>query len=40
LPHAALLGWLTAGAIWVAAIWCLVEMRRWDRVAGSGPVST
>jgi uncharacterized membrane protein YwaF len=40
LPHAAPLGWLTAGSIWVAAIWFLVEMRQWDRVPGSRPVRT
>jgi membrane protease YdiL (CAAX protease family) len=40
LPHAALQGWLTAGAIWVAAIWFLVEMRQWDRVTGPRPVRT
>jgi hypothetical protein len=36
LPHAALLGWLTAGAIWLAAIAFLIDMRGWTRVAAAG----
>jgi membrane protease YdiL (CAAX protease family) len=41
MPQAALFGWLTAGAIWVGAGACLLDMRTWERAraAGSGTES-